>query len=82
MTVQTRPVDGGEPQWWHARYVIAADGAGSGTRRAAGIAMRGPATLAVMSNEYWRADLSRFPVTRRRQVTAYSRAIQPYRSRP
>ncbi|HTB44945.1 MAG TPA: FAD-dependent monooxygenase [Acetobacteraceae bacterium] len=64
VTVQTRPVDGGEPQWWHARYVIAADGAGSGTRRATGIAMRGPTTLAVMSNEYWRADLSRFPVTR------------------
>ena len=31
---------------------------------AAGIEMVGPATLAVMSNEYWRADLSRFPIAR------------------
>jgi putative polyketide hydroxylase len=64
VVVQTRPVDGGESTWWHARYVIAADGAGSRTRRAAGIEMTGPATLAVMSNEYWRGDLSRFPITR------------------
>jgi 2-polyprenyl-6-methoxyphenol hydroxylase-like FAD-dependent oxidoreductase len=49
---------------WQAQYIIAADGAGSGTRRAAGIEMQGPSTLAVMSNEYWKGDLSRFPVTK------------------
>ena len=37
-----------------AKYLIAADGAGSRTRRNAGIEMVGPATLAVMLNEYWR----------------------------
>src|SRR3954470_7050911 len=62
--VRTRPTAGGEEQWWEAQWLIAADGAGSRTRRAAGIEMQGPATLAVMSNEYWRGDLSRFPVTR------------------
>jgi len=64
VTVRTRPTAGGEEDWWRAKYVIAADGAGSRTRRAAGIEMEGPATLAVMSNEYWRGDLSRFPITR------------------
>ncbi len=44
--------------------MIAADGAGSQTRRSAGIDMVGPSTLAVMSNEYWRADLSRLPIAR------------------
>ncbi|GGC61186.1 FAD-dependent monooxygenase [Chelatococcus reniformis] len=62
--VETRAVGSGEPTVWTARYLIAADGAGSSTRRAAGIDMVGPATLAVMSNEYWRADLSHLPVAR------------------
>jgi putative polyketide hydroxylase/tetracenomycin A2 monooxygenase-dioxygenase len=64
VAVRTRPTDRGEERWWHAKYIIAADGAGSGTRRNAGIEMQGPSTLAVMSNEYWKGDLSRFPVTK------------------
>src|SRR5262249_1195266 len=51
--VQTRSLESGERTEWRALYLIAADGAASATRRAAGIAMEGPATLAVMSNEYW-----------------------------
>lgn len=64
VTVRTRPTSGGEETWFRAKWLIAADGAGSGTRRAAGIEMEGPSTLAVMSNEYWKGDLSRFPITR------------------
>ncbi|MEA2738081.1 MAG: putative polyketide hydroxylase [Acetobacteraceae bacterium] len=64
VTVRIASTGNGADQWWNARYLIAADGAGSRTRRAAGIEMQGPATLAVMSNEYWKGDLSRFPITR------------------
>ena len=64
VTVRTRPTDGGPETAWTAKFLIAADGAGSGTRRAAGIDMAGPSTLAVMSNEYWKGDLSRFPITK------------------
>ena len=56
--VRTRSVVTGEQRAWRARFLIAADGAGSGVRQAAGIAMDGPPSLAVMSNDYWRADLS------------------------
>lgn len=58
VTVRTRSVKSGTEETWRARYVIAADGAGSQIRRDAGIEMVGPATLAVMANEYWRGDLS------------------------
>jgi 2-polyprenyl-6-methoxyphenol hydroxylase-like FAD-dependent oxidoreductase len=58
VSVRTRSCATGEERWWHARFLIAADGAGSGVRQAAGIAMEGPPSLAVMSNDYWRADLS------------------------
>lgn len=56
--------EGGQVRTIRARYAIAADGAGSQTRRQAGIEMKGPATLSVMANDYWRADLSRIPMTR------------------
>jgi 2-polyprenyl-6-methoxyphenol hydroxylase-like FAD-dependent oxidoreductase len=46
---------------WVADYLIGADGAGSSVRRQTDIEMRGPATLAVMANEYWLADLSALP---------------------
>jgi 2-polyprenyl-6-methoxyphenol hydroxylase-like FAD-dependent oxidoreductase len=59
--VRCRRLSDGRQSTWGARYVVAADGAGSGTRRAAEIDMQGPATLAVMSNEYWRGDLSHVP---------------------
>ncbi len=49
---------------WEAQWLIGADGAGSGTRRAAGIDMVGPPCLAVMLNDYIRADLSRLPVAK------------------
>src|SRR5207245_7268901 len=57
IVAHTQPMGCGTDQWWNAKYLIAADGAGSRTRRAAGIEMNGPATLAVMSNEYWKGDL-------------------------
>ncbi|KIZ46791.1 hypothetical protein OO17_06190 [Rhodopseudomonas palustris] len=62
--IRTRCEKTGDIIEWSAAYLIAADGAGSQTRRSAGIEMVGPATLAVMSNEYWRADLSRLPIAR------------------
>jgi 2-polyprenyl-6-methoxyphenol hydroxylase-like FAD-dependent oxidoreductase len=62
--VEIRPQDTGRSEWWEAKYLIAADGAGSPVRRAAGIDMVGPAALRYMLNEYWRGDLSRFRVAR------------------
>lgn len=64
VVAQVRSSDGGEPWTINAKYAIAADGAGSQIRRQAGIEMKGPATLAVMANDYWRADLSRLPMAR------------------
>lgn len=61
---EARSVETGRSERWHSKYLLACDGAGSQTRRRAGIEMVGPATLAVMLNEYWRGDLSRFPITR------------------
>ena len=61
---EIRSVETGRTEHWHAKYLLACDGAGSQTRRNAGIEMEGPATLAVMLNEYWRGDLSRFPLAR------------------
>lgn len=79
ITVEVRPLDGGAAEHWRARYLIAADGAPSPTRRAAGIEMQGPATLRVMLNEYWRADLSALPGAR---ATAAYRILPPDRSLP
>lgn len=59
ITVTARDTRTGESLSWRAQYLIASDGATSSVRRQAGIEMRGPATLAVMANEYWQADLSR-----------------------
>jgi putative polyketide hydroxylase len=64
MSVRTRSTDTGEESQCHATYLIAADGAGSNTRRAAGVEMVGPPTLAVMSNDYWKGDLSGLAVAR------------------
>jgi 2-polyprenyl-6-methoxyphenol hydroxylase-like FAD-dependent oxidoreductase len=61
---EIRSVETGETERWHAKYLLACDGAGSRTRQKAGIDMVGPASMAVLLNEYWRADLSRFPVAR------------------
>ena len=58
IAVTGRQLGTGEAITWHAQYLIAADGATSAVRRQADIEMRGPATLAVMANEYWQADLS------------------------
>lgn len=64
VTVRSRDLATGTVQEWSARFLIAADGAGSAIRRAAGIEMEGPATLAVMANDYWQADLSHLRVAR------------------
>ena len=61
---EIRSVETGKTERWHAKYLLACDGAGSRTRHKAGIDMVGPASLAVLLNEYWRADLSRFPLAR------------------
>ena len=61
---EVRATEGGEVRRIRARYAIAADGAGSQTRRQVDIAMKGPANIAVMANDYWRADLSRIPMAR------------------
>jgi 2-polyprenyl-6-methoxyphenol hydroxylase-like FAD-dependent oxidoreductase len=61
---EMRSVDTGRTEHWHAKYLLACDGASSHTRRSAGIEMEGPATLAVIQNEYWRGDLSRIPLAR------------------
>lgn len=62
--VEIRPQDTGRSEWWEAQYLIAADGAGSPVRRASGIDLVGPSALRHMLNEYWRGDMSRFPVAR------------------
>jgi 2-polyprenyl-6-methoxyphenol hydroxylase-like FAD-dependent oxidoreductase len=61
---EIRSVESGRTEHLHAKYLLACDGAGSQTRRDAGIDMVGPSTLAVMLNEYWRADLSHLPLAR------------------
>ena len=66
--VRVRDMNDGTVETWEADWLIGADGAGSGTRRAAGIEMDGPPMLAVMLNEYVRMDLSRFPVAKEAAV--------------
>ncbi|HVZ44705.1 MAG TPA: FAD-dependent monooxygenase [Ramlibacter sp.] len=58
IAVASRDVATGEITTFHARYLLGCDGAGSSVRRQTGVAMHGPATLAVMANEFWQADLS------------------------
>ncbi|MBV9561109.1 MAG: FAD-dependent monooxygenase [Bradyrhizobium sp.] len=71
-------VDTDRTERWHAKYLLACDGAGSRTRRRAGIDMEGPATLAVILNEYWKGDLSRFPLAREAAgYMVYSREPAP-----
>jgi 2-polyprenyl-6-methoxyphenol hydroxylase-like FAD-dependent oxidoreductase len=75
---EIRSVDTGRTEHWHAKYLLACDGAGSRTRRSADIEMEGPATLAVILNEYWRGDLSRFPLAREAAgYMVYSKNQQP-----
>ena len=61
---EVRSVDSGRTEHWHAKYLLACDGAGSRTRSKAGIEMEGPATLSVILNQYWRGDLSHLPLAR------------------
>lgn len=62
--VRSRDVETGATDEWYAKFLVAADGAASSVRRESGISMDGPATLAVMANDYWHADLSRLPIAR------------------
>ncbi|MBC5768222.1 FAD-dependent monooxygenase [Ramlibacter albus] len=64
VTATTRNVATGEETRWRAKYLIGADGASSSVRRKIGIEFSGPSTIAVMANDYWRADLSRLPIAR------------------
>jgi 2-polyprenyl-6-methoxyphenol hydroxylase-like FAD-dependent oxidoreductase len=61
IAVTSRHTGTGETTTWQAQYLVAADGAASSVRRQADVEMRGPATLAVMANEFWHADLSHLP---------------------
>lgn len=61
IAVSGRDMRTGEVTTWQARYLLGCDGAGSSVRRQTGIEMRGPATLAIMANEFWQADLSHVP---------------------
>jgi 2-polyprenyl-6-methoxyphenol hydroxylase-like FAD-dependent oxidoreductase len=61
IAVTSRDVNTGETTTWQAQYLVAADGAASTVRRQTGIEMHGPATLAMMANEFWEADLSHLP---------------------
>jgi 2-polyprenyl-6-methoxyphenol hydroxylase-like FAD-dependent oxidoreductase len=72
--VTTRNLTTGEETRWRADYLIGADGAGSSVRRKTGIEFTGPSTIAVMANDYWRADLSRLPIARE---AAMIRVIPP-----
>lgn len=63
-TARVRDVKTGAETVVAASYLIACDGAGSGLRRNVGIEMIGPASLAVMNNDYWQADLSRIASVR------------------
>ena len=75
---EVRSVETGRTEHWHAKYLLACDGAGSRTRRSAEIEMEGPATLAVILNEYWKGDLSRFPLAREAAgYMVYSKHQQP-----
>ena len=60
----TRNLVTGETRQWRADYLVAADGAGSSVRRKLGIEFDGPSTLAMMANDYWRADLSKLRIAR------------------
>ena len=60
----TRNIETGEEIHWSARYLVAADGAGSGLRRQMDIAMTGPSSLAIMNNDYWEGDLAHLPSVR------------------
>ena len=64
VTATVRAAETGEVRTIRAKYAVACDGAGSQTRRQLDIQMKGPANLAVMANDYYRADLSRIPMTR------------------
>ena len=56
--VRVRDVATGSIEDWSTDWVVAADGAGSPTRRAVGLEMIGPAVLGTMINEYVRVDIS------------------------
>jgi hypothetical protein len=58
IAVTARELASGQTLTWQAQYLVASDGAASSVRRQADIEMRGPATLLVMANEFWQADLS------------------------
>lgn len=58
VAVTTRCLETGTESVWQARFLVAADGAASDVRQAVGIPMDGPPSIAVMSNDYWRCDLS------------------------
>lgn len=63
-TAELRDVETDEVETWTSDWLIAADGAGSATRRMIGIDMVGPAVLGVMLNEYIRVDLSELPIAK------------------
>ena len=61
VVVTARSTSTGDVTRWRAKYVIAADGAGSPVRRQLDISMNGPSQLATVANDYWQGDLSHVP---------------------
>jgi 2-polyprenyl-6-methoxyphenol hydroxylase-like FAD-dependent oxidoreductase len=72
VTVRTRNRKTDAETTWVSEYLIGADGAGSNVRRQSDIEMIGPSTLAVMANDYWKADLSHLP---RIKATSFYRIV-------
>ncbi len=79
VVAMTRDLVTHQTQQWRADYLIAADGAGSSVRRKLGIEFDGPSTLAVMANDYWRADLSKLRIA---QETSAVRVLPRDKSLP
>lgn len=56
---------GGDVTEWTASYLVGCDGVASGVRKQSGIEMEGPEAIGFTLNEYWRADLSKYPQVKR-----------------
>ena len=64
VVAEVESLESGERETIAARYLIAADGAGSRIRRRLGIAMNGPGALSHQASIYFRADLTPYSAHR------------------
>ncbi|WP_175545057.1 FAD-dependent monooxygenase [Variovorax sp. OV329] len=61
--LRSRDLKTGQEKRWAVKYLVAADGAGSGVREALGIAMEGSPVFATMCNDFLQMDLSHIEST-------------------